>query len=141
MYEFVPSKWEGNYRSAASIIIPAKHERTGSLTVSDDGEELTVEIGRLHHAHFSAYSHDAEAIEQRLAAATDDAARFVADLFADRVYICVEYVGARGIGSSHDYIDSDGQPTGWVRLPDASLTHNEATRSVRYLWSGPIDKT
>lgn len=139
--EFVASKWIDNAQSAPSIVIPAANDSVGALTVYDDGDELTIEIGQLHHTHFSAYNYDGETDEQRLVAAIEDAARFVADVFADRVCISVDFASERCIGSSHGYLDSDCQPTDLVRMPDAPLFRNEATRSERYVWTGPIDNT
>lgn len=138
-YEIVASKWIGNAESSPSLVIPAADDSVGAMTVYDDGDEVTVEIGQLHHTHFSAYNYDGETNEQRLAAAIEDAAKFVADVFADRVYISVDYTDERCIGSSHGYMDSGCQPIDLVRMPGASLFRNEATRSERYVWSGPIN--
>lgn len=139
--EYVASKWIGNGQSAPSIVIPAANDSVGNMTVYDDGDELTIEIGQLHHTHFSAYNYDGETNEQRLVAAIEDAAKFVADVFADRVEFSVDYAGDRCIGSSHGYLDSGCQTAELVRTPGAPLFRNEATRSERYVWSGPINKT
>lgn len=139
--DFVASKWIDNSQSAPSLVFPAADDSVGALTVYDDGEELTIEIGHLHHTHFSAYNYDGETNEQRLAAANKDAARFLTDVFADRVYFTVDYAGERCIGSSHGYLDSGDYSTGSVRLPDAPLFHNEATTSERFVWSGPLNKS
>ncbi len=138
-YDYAASAYVNNAPSSPSITIPAKHDSVGHLKVYDDGDELTVELGELHHAHFSAYNYDAETGEQRLLSATEDAAKFVADILDDRVFISIDYSAERCIGSSHGYLDSASQPTDLVRLPDAPLFHNECTRSERYVWSGPID--
>lgn len=138
-YEVVASKWVSNALSSPSLVIPAANDSVGALTVYDDDNELTVEIGQLHHTHFSAYNYDGETNEQRLGAAIEDAARFVADVFADRIYISVDFAGERCIGSSHSNLRSGSPPTDLVRMTDAPLLHNEATRSERYVWSGPID--
>jgi len=138
-YEFVPSKWIDTSQSSPSLVIAAKNELVGALTVYDDGDEVTIEIGQLHHTHFSAYNYDFRSSEQRMVAAARDAAGFVADVFADRVYFAVDFSGERCIGSSHGYLDSDAQATSLIRLPDASLLYNEATRSIRYTWSGPLE--
>ncbi len=138
-YEFVASKWIGSALSTPSLVIPAANDSVGALTAYDDGDELTVEIGQLHHTHFSAYNYDGETNEQRLGAAIEDAARFVAEVFADRIYISVDFAGERCIGSSHGYLHSGNRPTDMLRMPDAPLFPNEATRSERYVWSGPAN--
>lgn len=138
-YEFASSKWIGNSQSSPSVIIPAAHQSVGALTVYDDTEELTIEIGQLHHTHFSAYNYDHDTADQRLRAATEAAARFVADVFRDRVYFSIDYSGERCIGSSHGYVDAKSQAAGLVRTLHVQLLNNESTRSERFLWSGPID--
>jgi hypothetical protein len=121
-----------------SIVLPAKNDSIGCLTIYDDGDELTIEIGELHHTHFSAYNYDADTDYEQLRYAIKAAAQFVADVINDRVLISVDYAGDRCIGSSHRYLCTDRGNSDMVRLPDAPLFFNQATRSERYLWSGPV---
>lgn len=106
----------------ATLVLPARHPNVGAITVYDKGEELTVEIGRLHHSHFTIPS---------------EAATFVANFIADRICVTVDFLGDRCLGSSDFALDSEGASA--ERLADTQLgLRGGNIRSQRYLWSGPI---
>lgn len=124
--------------SSPAIIIPAKHELVGDLSIYDDGDELTVGIGKLHHTHFFPDMFEEETSEQRFSAAITHAATFVADFLPDRILISVDYSGDRCTGSSCGYFDSDFTSAEVLRTSVFSLFRKESTRSEHYIWSGPI---
>jgi hypothetical protein len=110
----------------ATLSIPAKHADVGPINVYDEPDELTVEIGRLHHSHFAFPS---------------EAAKFVAEVLADRICVTVDFLGDRCMGSS--YFRVDGADPG--ADPGAETWRNSPLglkgghiRSKCYLWSGPL---
>lgn len=106
----------------ATLSLPEEHAEVGPLTVYDEPNELTVEVGRLHHSHF---------------ATPREAADFVADLIAGRICVTVDFLGDRCIGSSYFALDAKG--TRAETLRDTALGLKGGTiRSLRYLWSGPV---
>jgi hypothetical protein len=116
--------------------IPAQHEAVGDITIYDDGEELTIEIGHIHHTHVSCYNYDRFPEAERLNMVARDAAQFVDDVMCDRVCITADFIGERCIGSSHFYVAGENSEASLVR-GFASATTGER-RSERFLWSGPI---
>jgi len=109
----------------ASLLIPAKHADVGPVTVYDEPDELTVEIGQLHHSHF---------------ASPGEAASFVANVIADRICVTVDFLGERCIGSSYFHIEGSGAGAETIRNSLLGLKGGHI-RSDRYLWSGPIPET
>src|SRR4051812_17249541 len=89
----------------ATVTILARHEAVGDLTIYDDGDELTIDIGRKHHTHVSCYNYDRYPESERLNMVARDAAEFVNDVMCDRVCITADFVGERCIGSSHYYLN------------------------------------
>lgn len=106
----------------ATLLIPARHADVGPITVFDEPEELTVEIGRLHHSHFAEPS---------------EAAKLVADVLADRICVTIDFVGERCIGSSYFHVDGANSTVETLRDSPLGLKGGHI-RSDRYLWSGPI---
>lgn len=88
----------------------------------DESDELTVEIGRLYHSHFTL---------------PGDAAKFVASLIADRICVTLDFIGDRCIGSSAFALDAEGATPGSLRDTGIGLKGGNI-RSERYLWSGPV---
>lgn len=131
-------KQDDGTEPSPAIIIPAQHERVGDLTICDDGNELTVVIGELHHTHFSPDTCDERSNEQRLSAAIAHTATFVAELLADRVLISVDYAGDRCLGSSHQSLDSSFTSADRLRTSLLSPLRKGTRRSLHYIWSGPI---
>ncbi len=123
-----------------AIIIPARHVAVGEITIYDDGDELTIDIGRKHHTHVSCYNFDRYPESDRLDMVVQDAAEFVNDVMCDRVCITVDFIGDRCVGSSHYYIEEeekDDRGYGVLRGIDIGKSPG-GRRSERFLWSGPI---
>ncbi len=120
-----------------AAIIRAIQPAVGDMTIYDDGDGLTIDIGRKHHTHFygSSYGGYSEAKQREFAAR--DAANWVNDVLSDRVCITVEFLGTRRIGSSSFYIRLESSASSITRGFGAG-SPTEARRSERYLWSGPI---
>lgn len=117
--------------------IPGENVAVGDMTIYDDGDELTIDIGRKHHTHISCYNYDRFPEAERLEMVARDAAEFVNDVMCDRVCITVDYIGERCIGSSHFYDDEDNQSSSMVRGIGVGGTSGER-RSERFRWSGPL---
>ena len=107
------------------------------LSVDDNGDELTLELGKKHHTHFPGYSYDGDSDERRLAAAANDAAQFAIDVINDRVCFTVDYLDDRCIGSSHFYLDAENTTADTVRDSSAGVRGGNI-RSDRFLWSTPL---
>lgn len=120
-----------------SITIRAENELVGDLTIYDDGDELTIDIGRKHHTHVSAYNYDRHPDTERLKMVAQDAAAFVDDVMRDRVCVTVNFQGERCIGSSHFYLDEENASSSLVQEIAVAATSG-GRRSEQFLWSGPI---
>lgn len=125
---------EGPPRAAT---IPAQHEAVGDITIYDDGDELTIEIGQKYHTHISCRNYDRHPKAERLNIVARDAAEFVNDVICNRVCISVDFIGDRCIGGSHFYLNEDQNESSLLRVIAAEAKSDEA-RSERFLWSGPI---
>lgn len=129
------------YRPAAetspALVIAAASQDTGDLAIHDDDDELTVEVGKLHHSHFSEYSHDGSIRKDRLAQACSDAAKFVSEILSDQVCITVRYKGEECVGSSAKHLQSDTSLGMTLTYPLAA-SRFRATRTERFLWSGRL---
>lgn len=101
-------------------IFPAMHPEVGNLTIWDDGDAATIEIGDITHGHFNPYD-DSLTSDQLAERVTEEVIDFLHDLFADRVLL---------------WKSPDGRSGGWQRLGYG----DESPRgdNLRYLWSGPI---
>ena len=117
--------------------IPAEHEAIGDITIYDDGDELTIDIGHKHHTHVSCYNYGRFPEAERLSMVARDAAEFVNDIMCDRVCIRVDYIGERCIGSSHFYDDENNESSRLVRGIGVGATSGEQL-SKRFRWSGPL---
>lgn len=120
------SQWRfGQHRSAT---LPARAAQVGDLVIAWDDDELTVEVGRLFHAHFT---FDGDPGADRAAGAHDAAQRaaeFVRDVMADAVRFRVDFAGERVLGAQAWY----------PATSDADPPPPEATHTPEYLWSGPV---
>lgn len=121
----------------ATATIPARHPDVGDITIYDDGDELTIEIGHKHHTHISSYNYGSYPEAERLGIVAREAAAFVDDIMRDRVCITANFKGDRCIGSSHFYVDTDNTSCSMVRGIGAGSMTGES-RSEKFLWSGPI---
>ena len=120
-----------------TVIIPAKHQLVGSISVYDDCDELTIEVGEKHHTHISGYNYGSYPEEERLEVVARNAAEFVDDIMSDRVCIAVDFKGEQCIGSSHYFVNETNINSSMVRGIGQEPITGES-RSERFLWSGPI---
>jgi hypothetical protein len=99
-------------------LFPGIHPEVGDVEVYDDGDELTVVLGKFTHAHFS--NHD-EALspQQKDELISKDVASFLEKLFADQIVMWGSHEGAGG----------------WYDRGDASMLQKDAKG---YVWSGPV---
>jgi hypothetical protein len=103
-------------------VFPAAHSEVGDVVIWDDGDEATVLIGEITHAHFNPY--DETLSEQEVAQrVTSEVVEFLSDLFGDRLLLWRSRHG----GSGGCFLISEDNP--YVRLRGDELT---------YLWSGPV---
>jgi hypothetical protein len=117
--------------------IAARHDAVGDLKIYDDGDELTIEIGLIHHTHVACYSLDRFPESERLGMVAREAAQFVYDVVRDRVVVTVHFIGNRCTGSSSCYVDNEDVGTSSVRELVFEAVPGER-RSQRFVWSGPI---
>lgn len=117
--------------------IQAAHEAVGDITIYDDGDELTIDIGRKHHMHVSSYNYERFPVDERLDMVAREAAEFVNDVMCDRVCVTIDYIGEQCIGSSHFYDEGNDESSSLVRGIGVSGLSGER-RSERFRWSGPL---
>jgi len=77
------------------LTISAKSEDVGKLTIWDDGDELTVDLGEKHHCHFDEHTAPGSTQRERREFVADTTAEFVNDVLNDRVSFRVEYKAGR----------------------------------------------
>lgn len=120
------SQWRfGQHRSAT---LPARAAQVGDLVITWDDDELTVEVGRLFHAHFSFLGEPGADRAAGVQDAARRAAEFVRDVVADEVRFRVDFAGKRVLGAQ-----------AWFpAASDAEPPPPEATHTPEYLWSGPV---
>ncbi len=82
------------------VTIPASHSAVGDLIVSDDGDQITLQVGSLFHWHFylrPPYSSETRSAEQVSYEAVD----FIRELLADAILIRVDFAsGQPGVSSA-----------------------------------------
>ena len=88
--------------------VPAAAADVGDLTVTDDGDELTVCVGRVSHRHFEVYCQPDPTPAARRVAAAGAAAEWVAEVLDGRVGFRVEYAAGRCLGGSDWPADRGG---------------------------------
>ena len=98
----------------------AKHPDVGNVMIEDDGTELTVSVGNIHHGHFASYE-DNLSEEEHAEVIAKDVVSFSTDLFDDKYLL---YKSRWGGGWSH--VDDGFKKT---MLPG---------RKSWFKWSGPI---
>jgi hypothetical protein len=108
------------------VRVPAKAPEVGDVVVRNDGDELTVCIGRIDHRHFELYCATGATERDRQREVAQDAAEWIQDILAERIRFRVEFEAGRVIaGSSWHTGHHDGGR--WLKRTD----------EVReYTWSG-----
>ncbi|WP_404304975.1 hypothetical protein [Neorhodopirellula lusitana] len=104
------------------------------IVVHDDGNELTVDLGKSHHTHFhgSRYPYGPD-----IPGAAADAVQFVRAVISNGVCVTVDYLDGRCIGSSHFFLDIEGLTPDTLRESRTGLRGGNI-RTDRILWSGPV---
>ena len=106
----------------AAIVIPARHEGVGDVSIWDDGDEATLDIRNISHSHFTDYTPGISE-EEAAHSISEDVIGFLEDLFADRVLLWKSSCGGGG----------------WRMLADGEVpqVHSDAGTQY-YFWSGPV---
>jgi hypothetical protein len=120
-----------------ALVIKEVHPAVGELTIDDDGEELTVCVGRVFHDHFFPAATERREGLDLTASIACDVAEFVADVLTDRLFFAVHYCGDRVVSFESGIVGED-----WPSYPIQPVSEPipaYETRSRAYLWSGPID--
>jgi hypothetical protein len=112
-------------RTGASpfVVFPAIHPEVGDIELCDDGDELTVYVGKFTHAHFD--NHDQGISDtERAERICHSVLSFLDDIFADRIEMYGSHLGGGGTRLRA------GQTRGTLsKMSFGSKTH---------VWSGPI---
>jgi hypothetical protein len=98
----------------AAVVFLAAHRDVGDIEIQDDGNELTVTVGKFTHTHFANYD-EGISDSERAERIVNDLVAFLEDVFADRV----EFFGSHRTGGGF-------RPRG------------AESGSDLYVWSGPI---
>lgn len=103
-------------------VFPAKHPSVGELTIWDDGEEATVNIGEITHGHFNLYNPDLnqDQIDEGVSSQILD---FLEDMFADKYLL---------------WKSRDGRSGGWQHLDHIDMPLERQTDADYFVWSGPF---
>jgi hypothetical protein len=103
------------------IIIPAQHPTVGNISIWDDGDEVTLDIGDITHGHFAVY--DVSSPDELAQAVSEQVIAFLDTLFADQVLLWKARSGGAG---------------GWYVLDeDHPSTYQLPANAQCFLWSGP----
>jgi hypothetical protein len=100
-----------------AIFAPA-HPDFGELVVLDDGNEVTVSVGRLTHTHFGPVE-DASVIADVEETVVGPLVEFLEDLFADRLLVW----------------SVPGKSAGYQDVSDG--TEHIPREAMTFVWSGP----
>lgn len=126
----IPPASDGYVGERWRMTIPAKTPTVGDLTVWDDVDELTVEIGEFHHRHFSERHAEGDSRADRDLNAAKSAAEFIHDVLNDLVRFRVEYTDGRVRSSSS-----------WYPIRDTEADVIAGNTCVEFCWSRIIDDT
>ena len=109
--------------SQPTATFPAVHPDVDDLIVQDDGDELTIYVGRFTHVHLGNYDEGVteNEREQRI---VEETLAFLDDIFADRIEFFASRFGSGGCRKR------DGKPRGVV----SKLLLGPRS----YVWSGPL---
>ena len=108
--------------------IPAQAPEVGDLVVYDDGDELTVAVGKIHHCHFESYCVDAPTGEERQAIAAENAVEWVTAVINEHVQFRNEFQCGRVISGSS-----------WrTQHHDGGRLLKKTDEWTEYTWSGLV---
>jgi hypothetical protein len=103
------------------VSFPAAHPEVGDLRIDDDGNELTISVGRLTHGHFSPTNYQPVAHEEE-EKIIERSIRFLDEVFNDEIEFWV----------------ADKKMGGWHPRGTEPLVPRPDMR--RFVWSGPVDR-
>jgi hypothetical protein len=103
-------------------VFAARHPSVGDLTIWDDGEEATVEIGEITHGHFGAY--DVPAPYEAEEWIVKNVLSFLEEMFADRYLLWKSREGGSG---------------GWEHVDYAGESFRPKAGVDTFVWTGPYD--
>ena len=131
------SQWLFSSGESPTLTLQARNLSTGSLVLSDDCDELTLEIGHVFHCHFDGTGTN-EYGTDRMRSAALLAADYAHRVVTDRIGIAVHYNETHCIGAALIYLDDCGL------LPEnlhasAEGLYGGHIRTERFLWSGPVE--
>jgi hypothetical protein len=106
--------------------MPEASSDVGELVVWNDGDELTVGVGKISHHHFRTRDFDGVPPAEQMQRASAAAIEWIEAIFSNRVRFRVEYVGDRVCAGSWWFADQ-GDGGRWLK---------PTTRAVEYTWSG-----
>ncbi len=101
---------------------PAQHPSVGDITIWDDGDEATIEIGKITHGHFNPYAPEwsDEAVAE---AVTEMVLEFLEEVFCDRVLF---------------HVDKGRKSGGWQVFDHSVSSAAEDNTKDFFVWSGPL---
>jgi hypothetical protein len=67
------------------VTIPPDHPEVGAIEIYDEDGELTVNIGRFTHCHFSPYNYSGFSDQELVVELVDDTISFIRDVFLDKI--------------------------------------------------------
>jgi len=106
---------------ACVLRIPERHPDVGGVEICDDGDELSVVVGRFTHWHTAQV--EPNRVAEASAAVVDEVVSFLRELFADRIIMRGRHFG--GGGCYH----VDAPPL---------LARIGIRMRCKYVWSGPL---
>lgn len=108
------------------LTIPAKNLETGSIQVWDDGDELTIGIGKHFHCHYdlNGFTFDEISQEEAEKKCIDSAIDFIVEFLADEAILYVRFT------------NNKPSESGVVSYKNLNSIHSNAKK---YVWSGILD--
>ena len=107
----------------ARVVFSAAHSEVGDLVVQDDGDEMTLFLGKFTHCHIGNHD-DGLSVAEREERISDEVIGFLAQIFADQI----EFFGNHGSGNSRR------------RKPKPRSILSKLMFGRRtYVWSGPLE--
>ncbi len=110
---------------APEVVFPAAHPDVGDIEIHDDGDELTVVLGKFTHTHFGNYDDDISEAE-RAEKICHAVVEFLQDVFTDQIEFYGSHKGGGGC-----------QLRG--RKP-CGLLSRASLGGQTFVWSGPLRK-
>ena len=105
----------------AIAVFPAKHPEVGSIEIFEDGNELTLVVGKFSHGHFGNFEKSLSEAD-RAFQISSDVVSFLTDIFTDRIEFWGSHSGAGG----------------WRQRGARGKVAAFVFGSATHVWSGPI---